>query len=96
MSETPKNQTLGSVHHKPTQGPTQPDGPPKSVEYPRALYHKDSTAENLMVKVVANAEEAEALGDDYGPLTVETAPAEKKEPEKKESAPAQKKDPHGD
>jgi len=82
MSETPKNQTLGSVHTKPASGPKQPEGPEQSVEYPRALYHKDSTADNLIVKVVNNAEEEAALGKDYGPLKVETAPAAKPADEK--------------
>jgi hypothetical protein len=79
MAATPDNHTLGSQVHA-SKPLTQPTEPPSSTEYPRALYHKDSTADHLIVKTVANAEEAKALGKEWGSLAdlkLETAPARK-------------------
>jgi hypothetical protein len=81
MPATPPNQPLSRQTAKPAPAPAQPEGAPTPADYPKVLYHKDSTVGNLLGKQVNDAEEEKALGGEYVPLSeldLETAPAEAK------------------
>src|SRR5262245_58143880 len=82
MAQTPKNQVL-SGHKTPEPAtPTQPETPPSSSDYPKALFHTDSKPGALVSRVVNSPEEEKELGEGWGPLSAldfETAPAAKEE-----------------
>jgi hypothetical protein len=75
MSTTPDNVTL-----TPTRPHHQIDVPPGggSLEFPKAVYHKDSKPGALVTRLVESADELKALGKDWvalKDLNIETAPA---------------------
>jgi hypothetical protein len=52
---------------------------PDPAQYPKTLYHSDSSPHQLIHRTVANVDEETALGEGWGPISAlgfETAPAE--------------------
>lgn len=76
MSKTPDNVVLTASHpHQPLDDPSPRN---LSVDFPMAVYHKNSQPGALISQLVHSADELKALGKEWGPLkdlNIETAPA---------------------